>query len=267
MVAGLAFKTSDGAKWGGGNGSGTGGNLTPAQADENTWTLHQRILALENDPPTAISIAGFTVIGSQMQVNLTNGDVDGPFPLPIATLRLVGEWVNSMPLAVLDVFTVAHDGVYITNVAHTTPASPTAFDPDADDGSGNPLYTKMFGDDAYIYDFGFFYPGQPGLGIADGAAIAGHVVVRPILLPAGLDGSKGDLLTPPAANLSFPVQVNGVVKGSMDFASGDNAATFTWAADVSMAAGDVVKLMKPTAIDSAAYELSCTFLATRLFDT
>lgn len=264
---GIDYRTTDNAKWGAGSGAGAGGKLTPTQADDNFWTLYSRLKQLEDNPPEPVNIVGFTVIGSQFEVNMTDGSHLGPYSLPIATFRMIGNWVNSLPLLPLDIFTVPHDGVYITNVAHTTPASPATFDPDADDGSGNLLYTKVFGDDAYIYDFGFFYPGQPGLGVSDGAAIAGHIVCRPIVLPAGLTDSKADLLVPPAADLSFPITVNGTQVGSVDFASAANTATFTFAADVTMAAGDVVKLMKPTTVDVAATELSATFVAIRQFDT
>jgi hypothetical protein len=224
MVAGLKFRTTDNTKWGAGGGSGTGGNLTPTEADEDIWALHSRILAVEDNPPTAISIESFTVIGSQMQVNMSDGSTQGPYDLPIASFRMMGEWVNSMPLLKLDIITVPHDGVYMVNVNHTTPASPAVFDPEADVG-------------------------------------------RPIMLPAGLADCVGDLKVPPAADLSFDVQINDVVKGSVNFASGSSTATFTWTADVSMAAGDVVKLMKPATLDAAALELSLTFVATRLFDT
>lgn len=263
---GINYKTTDNAKWGAGTGAGTGGNLTPTQADLNFWELYTRLKAIEDNPPTAVSIAGFTVIGSQFQVNLTNGTTQGPYDLPIASFRMVGNWVNSMPLLKLDIVTVPHDGVYMVNVNHTTPST-GAFNPDADDGSGNLLYSKVFGDDAYIYDFGFFFPGQPGQGITDGAAIAAHVVARPIVLPAGLTDSKADLAIGSALSLSFPIKVNTAVVGSVDFASGATSGTFTFAADVSIAAGDVVRLMKPTAVDSAATELAVTFVATRLFDT
>jgi hypothetical protein len=78
MVAGLKFRTTDNTKWGAGGGSGTGGNLTPTEADEDIWALHSRILAVEDNPPTAISIESFTVIGSQMQVNMSDGSTQGP---------------------------------------------------------------------------------------------------------------------------------------------------------------------------------------------
>ena len=267
MPFGLNFKTTDPLKWGDGNGLGTGGNLTPQQADDNTWELHGRIKDIEDNPPTAVSIASFTVIGSQMQVNMTDGSIQGPFDLPIATLRLIGDWVNDMPLLPLDVFTVPHDGVYMVNIAHTTPAAPAVFDPAADDGSGNPLYTKIFGDDAYIYDVGWFYPGMPGLGIDDSSPLAGHEFGRAVVCPADLPDSRASLRVAPNFDLSFDLQINGVVKGSVDFAAGETAGTFTWADDVSCAVGDVIYIMKPTAVDSTARDLTVTLILTRLFDT
>lgn len=265
MVAGLNFKT-DGA-WGSGNGLGTGGNLTPAQADENTWTLHQRILAIESNPPTAVGILGFTVIGSQFQVNMSDGSTLGPYDLPIATFRDMGIWTNNMPLLKLDIIEVPHDGVYIVNIAHTTPASPAVFNPDADDGSGNLLYTKVYGDDAYIYDLSWFYPGSPGLGIDTGAPMASHEFGRPVVMPTGLTDSKASLRVAPAGAISYDIQVNGVVKGSVDFASGSTAGTFTWTADVNGAVGDIISLMRPTTPDSAAKDLTVTLILTREFDT
>lgn len=266
-IEGLHFKNTDGTRWGSGDGAGTDGRLSSLQGDENIWLLRGRVKDMEDNPPTAVSILGFTVIGSQMQVNMSDGSTQGPFDLPIATFRLVGEWVNSMALLKLDIFTVEHDGVYFVNLPHTTPASPATFDPEATDGSGNPLYTKIFGDDPYIYDLGWFYPGAPGQGIDDGSPMAGHEIGRPVLFPTGLPDSKGSLRVAPASDLSFPIEINGVVKGSMDFASGATAATFTWSADVSCAVGDVVYLMKPTALDPAARDLTATLILTREFDT
>lgn len=266
MVAGLSFKTTDNTKWGAGNGLGTGGNLTPQQADEDIWVLHSRIQVLEDNPPTARSIESFTVIGSQLQVNMSDGSTEGPFDLPIATFQMKGDWVNDMTYYPLDVVSVPHDGLYVVNIQHTTPASPATFDPQADDGSGNLLYTKVFGDDAWIYDVGWFYPGQPGLGIEDDAPIAAHLFRRAVICPANLVDSGAELRVPPASDLSFDLQVNGVVKGSVDFASGETVGTFTFATQVSCAPGDIIQIMKPSAVDSAAKDLTVTLILTREFD-
>lgn len=269
---GIIFRTTDGARWGAGGGSGTAGNLTPLQGDENLWELLTRVQALENDPPEAISVSGFTVIGSQFQVNMSDGSTRGPYDLPIATFRDVGQWTNALPLLVLDFFDVPHFGFYRTLVAHTTPVAPAPFDPaavDEDSGSptfGQPLYQLVHGEDSAVYDFGFFYPGKPGIGVEDGASIAGHVFVKTVSLPALLANSRARLKIAAAASLSFSIKHNATTIGSVNFAAGETAGTFTFAAGVDVAVGDVVYLIKPTTVDVDARELSVTFSAIRTFD-
>jgi hypothetical protein len=272
MSDGIIFRTTDGGRWGGGGGSGTGGNLTPLQFDENMWAFLTRIQALENNPPVAVSIMSFTVIGSQLQINMTDGSHQGPFTLPIATFNLQGNWVNDMLYRQLDIVSAPHFGLYLVNIQHTSPASPATFDPDAVDtvtGSpteGQKLFSQLFGEDAYIYDIGFFFPGRPGIGIDDGFAIAGHILGHAITLPQDLPDSTAYMTTAPDASMTFPIQVDGVTKGSLDFASGSHTGTFTFAADVPVDADSRVTLMKPTGgVNAAARELSVTILASRVF--
>ena len=269
---GIIFRTTDGARWGAGGGSGTGGNLTPLQFDENMWAFLTRIDALEDSPPVAVSIQSFTVIGSQLQINLTDGSHQGPFTLPVATFSLQGDWVNSMLYRVLDIVSAPHFGLYLVNIGHTSPVTPALFDPNAVDttvGSptlGQHLYSQLFGEDAYIYDIGFFFPGKPGIGVDNGAAIAGHILGHPITLPAGLPASKAHLKTAPGASMSFKIQVNDVDKGTINFASGANNGTFTFAANVDVNVASRVTVLKPTGgVDTDARELSVTLLATRVF--
>lgn len=268
---GIVFRTTDGGRWGAAGGTGTGGNLTPLQFDENMWAFLVRMEALESNPPVAVSIASITVIGSTFQVNLTNGTHQGPFNLPIATFNATGNWVNAMTYARLDLVEAPHFGLYMVLIPHTTPVSPALFDPEAVDttvGSptiGQPLYQLMFGEDTYIYDLGFFFPGRPGIGIDDGTAIAGHVFVHPVSLPATLDGSEAKLRVGPAAALSFPLKLNATTVGSVDFAIAATVGTFTFAADIAVVAGDVLTVIKPTAVDVDARELSITVKATRTF--
>lgn len=269
---GITFRTTDPDRWGGAGGLGTGGNLTPLQFDENMWELLTRIQALEANPAEGVGILNFTVIGSQMEVSMTDGTTRGPFDLPIATFRDVGEWTNSLPLFPLDFFSVQGQGWYRTNIQHTTPASPAVFDPAAVDtliGSpteGDPLYTLVFGEDTYIYVIGFFFPGRPGLGIDDNTAMMGHVLVHPITLLATLPLSKASLKVDAAASMSFKIQKNGTDIGTVNFAAGALTGTFTFAADVSFVAGDVLTVLKPTGgVDADARELAITFNARRDF--
>lgn len=267
---GIIFRTTDGARWGAAGGTGTGGNLAPLQFDENMWELLTRIQAIENDPPVAVSISGFTVIGSQFQVNMTDATTRGPYDLPIAIFRDVGIWTNNLPLLVMDFFQVPGRGYYRTLIAHTTPVSPAVFDPNAVSAVagptfGLPLYALVLGEDGAIYDLGFFFPGKPGVGVDNGAAIAGHVFVHPVTLSVGLTGSRAILKVAPTGDLSFDIEINNTVVGSIDFASGETDATFTFTVDVAIDPGDVLTVMKPTLVDVTAKELSITLKGTRVF--
>jgi hypothetical protein len=273
MADGIIFRTVDMLRWGAAGGLGTGGNLSPLQFDENMWAFLTRIQALENNPPEAISILNFTVIGSQFEVNMTDGSTRGPFDLPIATFRDVGEWINDLPLLPLDFFSVINRGWYRTLIGHTTPAAPAVFDPDAiDEDSGSPtfgqkLYQLVFGEDAYIYVIGFFFPGRPGLGIEDGEPMAAHEFVHPVKFPAGLPGCVVKLKTACSADMSFPLQKNYTTNiGTVNILAGQTVGTFTFAADVSFAVADVVAVLKPTGgVDVGARALTITFNGVRIF--
>jgi hypothetical protein len=267
-LRGLHYKNTDNTKWGTGDGSGTAGRLASLQADLNIWMLDERVHAIEVDPPTAVSIIGFTVIGSQMQVNMSDGSHLGPYNLPIATFRLLGEWVNSYPYEELNFFTAPGFGLYYVKITHTSPASPAEFDPtaiDEDSASptfGNPLYQLVFGSESAIYDIGWFYPGTPGRGIASDEAMFAHVLSRPVLLPAGLPGAKAKLMVQAATALQMDIMHNTTVVGSLDFAIGDVEGVFTFASDVTLAIDDLIWL-PPPAPDATAKGLNVTIPATR----
>ena len=261
---GIDYKTTDMAKWGVGSGSGTGGNLTPSQGDNNFWNLYTRLKDLEDNPPESINITGMTVIGSQWQVNMSDGSHFGPFTLPIAAFELKGDWVNAMTYYELDIISAPGFGLYLVRLDHTTPALPATFDPDATDDDDHALYLKLFGEDAYIYDIGFFFPGRPGIGIEDGAAIAGHALVRVVTAPANLPGSIAKLKVAPASDLSFPIEHDDVEVGSVDFEAGETNGTFTFPDEVDLPIDSVLTIMKPTALDVDARELKVTFKCTRI---
>ena len=269
MADGIIFRTTDGARWGAAGGLGTGGNLTPTQFDENMWELLTRIQAIENDPPEAVGIASFTVIGSQFQVNMTDASTRGPYDLPIAVFRDVGIWVNDMPLLAMDFFQVAGRGYYRTVIAHTTPSAPAIFDPDAiDEDSGSPtfgqaLYSLVLGEDASIYDVGFFMPGRPGQGINVGEEMFAHTFVRDVILEEDLPGSLIVLFTATAADLDFSITKNTVEVGTAHIEAGETEGTFVLADQVSFAAGDTLAVLPPASLDSTARGLKISFKALR----
>lgn len=256
---GITYRTSPGTgvKWE----TGKGANLTPAEVDDNFWEVYSRLKTLEDNPPTAAGISNIEVIGSQLQIFLSDSRVFGPYTLPIAVFELRGDYVPGTHYYELDLVSVPQQGLFLVRIEHD---GENPFDPDAT-VSGDAVYLKLFGEDTFIYDFGWFYPGRPGNGIAAGAAMAAHLFVRAVTLPAGLTGSKARLRIASATALSFPLYKNSLVTpiGSINFAIGAVIGTFTFAAAVDFAIDDVCYLGRPTAVDADARELIVTMLANR----
>lgn len=111
-------------------GAGKGSNLTAPEVDGNFHDLTQRIADVEDNPPTPISIADITMVGSQIFITLTNGEEFGPFNVPTATFIWRDEWTPSTVYAAFDVFKVTGVGQYLVINPHT---SPTTFDPESAD--------------------------------------------------------------------------------------------------------------------------------------
>jgi len=155
---GVTFATTDGTKWG----AGKGAPLTAIEADNDLWELLRRLNAIEDTPPSAVSISNILVSGSQLSFQMSDGSSFGPFTLPIATFRLRGDYVPGTHYFELDLVSVPQQGLFLVRLEHNG-ANP--FNPAATDGSGHAIYLKVFGEDTYIYDVGFFYPGVPGMGI------------------------------------------------------------------------------------------------------
>src|SRR3954471_12172054 len=108
-------------------GPGKGANLQASEVDANFWAINTAVVNLENNPALPNGIASIQVSGTQMTITLANGDVMGPFTLPVLTFRWRGEWQPNTPYAELDVFTVFDRGIYVVEFPHV---SGDVFDPD-----------------------------------------------------------------------------------------------------------------------------------------
>lgn len=139
-------------------GTGTGTPLGAAQVDGNFYDLDQRVIDLNADLAEGKRIDSVTYSPNSMTFHFTDG-TSQVIPLPVATITYVGQWTNSTPYSTAQMVSVRGLGMYQVLVAHTTPALPAAFNPNATDGSGNPLYSFWMPLYDVNYDAAIFVPG------------------------------------------------------------------------------------------------------------
>lgn len=252
---GLKFVTDD-PDWG----TGEGHPLVAAEVDRNFFTLGTKVNDLQENPPQAISISNIVVIGSQFTIYLTDGNSYGPFTLPIAIFKWRSEWAPTTVYLMNDIFTVKGQGLFMALLDHTSGAT---FDPDATDGDGNPLYSKMFGEDTYIYTFGFFYPGTPGAGVGPSEMMVSHLFAEDVYLPQGTTSGLAKLQVAPTANVAFEMWKNGDIIGSLTFAAGETTGEVTVDADTQFVAGDVFAFYSDSTTDATAKNLNITMKGLR----
>ena len=105
-------------------------------------------------------------------------------------------------------------------------------------------------------------------GSVAGSPGASQVVERTIFaaivtFPGGLSGSYGTAGTAATAAASFAIARNGTAVGTMDFAAGASAATFTMATATAFAAGDVLTIAAPATPDATLANLAWTLSGTQ----
>jgi hypothetical protein len=253
----MTYRTTDLVKWG----TGKGANLTATELDENFWDVVERLSTLEDNPPEAVGISNITVAQTTMMIYMTDGSTFGPFVLPVANWAWKGEWTEGVHYYQLDLVTVAGRGLYLVLNEHDAVAP---FDPDATTPiDGFAEYQLVFGEDTYVYDFGMYYPGTPGFGIAVGKSVAAHMPGRDIWIDIDAPGSIAKLTVAPAADLVFDLKKNTTDIGTLTFTAGETDGVFDIAAQVQFNPGDIFRVVRPTVLDSTADELMVTILAIR----
>jgi hypothetical protein len=139
-------------------GAGSGTPNSAAQVDGNFHDVDQRIVALNVDLADGKRIDSITYTDTTMTVHYTDG-TSQVIPLPIAVITYVGQWTNGTPYTRGQMVSVHGLGMFQVLVNHTTPPMPAAFDPNATDGSGNPLYSFWMPLYDINYDAAIFVPG------------------------------------------------------------------------------------------------------------
>jgi hypothetical protein len=227
-------------------GSGTGAPLAAAQVDGNFFDVDQRIVDLVAEFAAGKMIESVSYASNSFTLHFTDGTTQ-VIPLPVATLTYRGEWQNSNAYLRGDMVSVHNLGFFQVLVDHSTPPPPAPFDPNAVDGSSNPLY-KMFlplGDTNY--DAAIFVPGSVQR-VAD-ELIYQAVANRPMQLLQGNANSYGYLDVGNdavgATDIVIAVEKNGASVGTVTFvadgdidASGGQFGEVYITADVDYAEGD-----------------------------
>ncbi len=139
-------------------GTGTGTPNSAAQVDGNFHDVDQRVVGLTADMAEGKRIDYVEYTTNSMTFHYTDGTFD-VIPLPIATLTLVGVWMNSTTYLRGNLVIVNGLGIFQVNVDHITPPLPATFDANAEDGSGNRLYTLWMPIVDTVYDAMIFIPG------------------------------------------------------------------------------------------------------------
>ena len=135
----VTYFTTDTAQWG----AGKEADLTPAERDDNFFTVLTSLLAAET-PGEAVVIQSITVTGDTFTVRVsdeiftdteTETQVDyGPFNLPTQFMKWRDEWSALTVYEPFDVVWVAEDGVFLVTLDHTSAA---AFNEAANSGTPN----------------------------------------------------------------------------------------------------------------------------------
>lgn len=98
--------------------------------------------------------------------------------------------------------------------------------------------------------------------LEDSEKVSTFVVTTAATLPSALSNSKAYAEVVATANATIDVQVNDVSKGSINFALGANAATFTFASPVVLIVGDRIQLIAQGTADATLADVSITIRGT-----
>jgi hypothetical protein len=220
-------------------GSGTGSPLAAAAVDGNFYDVDQRIAGLVTDLAQGKRIDTVDYTSGSMTFHFTDG-TSQVIALPIATLTYVGPWANSTPYQRNQMIS-ADNGFYQVLQDHTSPAPPALFDPNAVDGSSNPLYQLFMPLRDVNYDAAIFVPGS--IQREANELLVQFIANRPMRLEAGDVGAYAYLDigndSTGATDIILSIEGNGVEFGTITFATG---------VDIDTAGGQVGNFNIPIAI-------------------
>jgi len=237
-------------------GTGAGAPLAAAEVDGNFYDVDQRIVNLNTALADGKRIDTVTYTSSSMTFHFTDGSTQ-VIQLPIAVLSYAGAWTNSTPYQRNQMIS-ANNGFYQVLQDHTTPALPAPFDPNAVDGSSNPLYKLFMPLSDVNYDAAIFVPGS--IQRAVDVLLWQGVANRSMNLAAGDDGAYAylDTASTGPSNVTIGIEKNGTNIGTITFTPSSQTGTFNIPTATNFAAGDRYALRVGTSDNAVAADLSIT---------
>jgi len=233
-----------------------GRKLFASEVDENFYQLQEAVNFLAENPTLPKEIDSISVVGSQMTITLSDGITTfGPFTLPMGAFRWTGDFQAAFDYKTFDLL-MATSGIYMVLQDFT---SGSTFQAGAANSEGP--YLRLLMPTPTLYDIGFFFPGTPGAGIADGEAMFTYRFTRDVYFPLDLIDSVVGLATPTTDDLVCPIYKNGSEIGSLTVPAGGYVGTFDFPTVVQFTDGDRIRVLKPDALDATARDLSVTFAA------
>ena len=238
-------------------GAGTGAPNSAAQVDGNFHDVDQRIVTLNADLAEGKRIDTVTYTSTSMTFHFTDG-TSQVIPLPVATLEYVGVWTNDTPYMRGHMVT-AGNGFYQVLQNHTTPSSPAPFDPNAVDGSSNPLYQLFLPLNDVNYDAAIFVPGS--IQRTAGELLFQGIANRTMQLGSGDEGAYArlDVANPVGAtSIILSIQKNTTEIGTITIAANAQDGAFNVPAATDFAEGDRYALRVTQSANATPSGLSVT---------
>jgi hypothetical protein len=202
-------------------GSGTGTPNSAAQVDGSFYDLDQRIAELNDALAVGKQIDTVTYTPNSMTFHFTDG-TSQVIPLPVAVITYVGQWTNSTPYTPGQMISARGIGMFQILVPHTTPPLPALFDPNATDGSGNPLYSFWMPLYDVNFDAAIFVPGP--IHRSPGELLFQGLATRTMQLKSGDAHAYAYLdignSASGATDIVLSIEKNGVEIGTITFAAG-----------------------------------------------
>lgn len=247
----ITFVTTDMTRWG----VGTGVPHNAAAADIIIWDLLQRIIALEAGAPDPRSITGFSVVGNQLTVTMSDATNEGPFTLPISSFIFLDGFIPATIFKANSIFP-ANDALWLVTQDHLTDA---VFDPGRT--IVGDVYRKVFGVPSVApNDLHMFMPG----GLANAQLILYTEATRRWQLPASLTGSRFRSQVAAANIAVVTLKKNGSDIGTLSWALGGSIPTVTFASAVTFDVSDKFSVHGPSPADTTLADISFDFLGNRI---